>query len=139
MKKLATMTLVLALGGSGAVLAQQAMTEVQVRQTLTHQGYTDIDDLQFDGGMWRADARSADGNDVSVRVAPRSGKVYPDEDVSRMSADDVRAALSTQGYRNVHDLDFDDGVWHAKADDGNDHRVKLTVDPANGRVVDSQD
>ena len=139
MKKLASMTLALALGASGAVMARQAMTEAQVRESLIHQGYTDIDDLKFDGGMWRADAESADGNDVSLRIDPKSGKVYPDEKVSRLSEDDVRASLATQGYTNVHDVDFDDGVWHAKADDKADHRVKLIIDPASGRVVDSDD
>jgi Peptidase propeptide and YPEB domain len=139
MKKLASMTLALALGTSGAVLAQQAMTEAQVRETLIHQGYTDIDDLKFDGGVWRAKADSADGSDVSLRIDPKTGKVYPDKEVSRLSEDDVRAALATQGYTNVHDVDFDDGVWRAKADDKNDHRVKLTVDPTSGRVIDSTD
>lgn len=139
MNKLASMTLALSLGVSGAVLAQQAMTEAQVRETLIHQGYTDIDDLKFDGGVWRAKADSADGNDVKLRIDPKTGKVYPDKEVSHLSEDDVRAALATQGYRNVHDVDFDDGVWHAKADDKNDHRVKLTVDPSSGHVIDSED
>lgn len=140
MKKLASMmTLALAFGASGAVMAQQAMTEAQVRETLIHQGYSDIDDLKFDGGMWRAEAESADGNDVSLRIDAKSGKVYPDEKVSHLSADDVRASLATQGYTDVHDVDFDDGVWHAKADDKNDHRVELTIDPASGKVVDSDD
>jgi uncharacterized membrane protein YkoI len=139
MKKLASMTLALALGASGAVLAQQAMTEAQIRAQLTQQGYTDIDDLKFDDGMWRADAQSADGTDVSLRIDPRTGQVYPDKEVSHLSEDDVRAALATQGYTNVHDVDYDDGMWHAKADDKNDHRVKLTIDPASGRVIDSED
>jgi hypothetical protein len=139
MKKLASMTLALALGASGAVLAQQAMTEAQIRAQLTQQGYTDIDDLKFDDGLWRADAQSADGTDVSLRIDPRTGQVYPDKEVSHLSEDDVRAALATQGYTNVHDVDYDDGMWHAKADDKNDHRVKLTIDPARGRVVDSED
>ena len=139
MNKLATMTLALAFGFSGAVLAQQSMTEVQVRDTLTQQGYTHVNDVKFDDGMWRADARSADGNRVSLRIDPKSGQVYPDEEVSKLSEDDVRASLATQGYTHVHDVDFDDGVWHAKADDKNDHRVKLTIDPSSGRVVSSDD
>jgi hypothetical protein len=139
MNKLATMTLALAFGFSGAVLAQQSMTEVQVRDTLTRQGYTHVNDVKFDDGLWRADARSADGNRVSLRIDPKSGQVYPDEEVSKLSEDDVRASLATQGYTNVHDVDFDDGVWHAKADDKNDHRVKLTIDPSSGRVVSSDD
>ncbi|HET6807060.1 MAG TPA: PepSY domain-containing protein [Frateuria sp.] len=139
MKKLASITFALALGASGVALAQQAMTEAQVRETLIHQGYKDIDDLKFDGGMWRAKAESADGSDVSLRVDAKTGQVYPDKTVSHLSEDDVRAALATQGYTNVHDVDFDDGVWHAKADDKNDHRVELTVDPTSGRVIDSED
>jgi hypothetical protein len=139
MKKLASMTFALAVGVSGAVLAQQAMTEAQVRETLIHQGYTHIDDVQFKDGLWRADARSADGSHVDLRIDPKSGTVYPDKEVSHLSEDDVRAALATQGYTNVHDVDFDDGVWKAKAKDKNDHRVKLTVDPSSGRVIDSED
>jgi hypothetical protein len=139
MKKLAAMTLALAFGVSGAVLAQEAMTEAKVRETLIHQGYTSIDDVRFKDGLWRADARSADGSDVSLRIDPRSGKVYPDKDVSNLSEDDVRASLATQGYTNVHDVDFDDGVWNAKADDKSGHRVELTIDPSSGRVIDSED
>jgi hypothetical protein len=139
MKKLASMTLALAFGISGAVLAQQSMTEAQVRETLIHQGYTRIDEVQFDNGLWHAEARSADGTDVNLRIDPASGKVYPDKEVSHLSEDDVRAALATQGYTSVHDLDFDDGVWNAKADDKNGHRVKLTVDPSNGKVIESDD
>lgn len=140
MNKLATMTLALALGASGAVLAQQqAMTEAQVRETLIHQGYTKIDDVKFDDGLWHADAKSADGTDVDLRIDPKSGKVYPDKEVSHLSEDDVRAALATQGYTKVHDVDFDDGVWNAKADDKNGHDVEVTVDPNTGHVIDKDD
>lgn len=141
MKKLVSgTTLALALAVCGAAMAQQqAMTEAQVRQTLIDQGYTHVDDLKFDDGLWHADARSADGSNVELRIDPKSGKVYPDKEVSRLSEDDVRAALSTQGYTNVHDLEFDDGVWNAKADDKNDHRVELTIDPSTGRVLRSED
>ncbi|MEI7037728.1 PepSY domain-containing protein [Fulvimonas yonginensis] len=140
MKKLVSTAFALTLGVCGTALAQQqAMTEAQVRETLIHQGYTDIDDLEFDHGLWQADAHSADGSHVTVRVDPKTGKVFPNKEVSRLSEDDVRAALATQGYTNVHDLDFDDGVWSAKADDKNDHRVKLTIDPSTGRVLDSED
>jgi uncharacterized membrane protein YkoI len=134
------MTLALALAIPGAVLAQQqAMTEAQVRETLIHQGYTHIDDVKFDDGLWHADAKSADGSDVNLRIDPKSGKVYPDKEVSHLSEDDVRAALATQGYTKVHDVDFDDGVWNAKAHDKNGHRVEVTVDPNTGHVIDKDD
>ena len=140
MRKLATtLALAAALGMSGVVLAQQAMTEARVRETLIHQGYTKIDDVKFDDGLWHAKARSADGSHVKLRIDAKTGKVYPDKEVSHLSEDDIRAALATQGYTHVHDVDFDDGVWKAKAHDKNDHRVDLTVDPSSGRVIDSDD
>ncbi|HEV2621999.1 MAG TPA: PepSY domain-containing protein [Frateuria sp.] len=140
MKKLATtFALALALGASGVVLAQQSMTEARVRETLIHQGYTKIDDVKFDDGLWHAKARSADGSHVKLRIDPKTGQVYPDKEVSHLSEDDVRAALATQGYTHVHDVDFDEGLWKAKANDKNDHRVKVTVDPSSGRVIDSDD
>ena len=41
-----------------------SLTEPQVRELLTKQGYTRIDDLEFEDGMWETDATSADGNRI---------------------------------------------------------------------------
>ena len=111
------------------------MTAPQVQAKLTAQGYTKIHDLEFKDGMWHADAKSADGNDVDVRIDPATGKVYPEEEVSKLSKADVRASLSTQGYTDVHDVDFDDGIWKAKARNAAGNKVKLRLDPASGKVI----
>ncbi|KZC37073.1 MULTISPECIES: PepSY domain-containing protein [Rhodanobacter] len=125
----------LALGISSAAVAQQAMTEPQVQSRLTAQGYTKVHDLKFKDGMWHAEARSANGSRVDLRIDASTGQVYPDEQVSRLSKDDVRAALETQGYTHVHDLDFDDGMWKAKARNPADNPVKLKIDATSGKVV----
>jgi hypothetical protein len=122
------------LGVSAAALAQ-SMTAPQVQARLTEQGYTKIHDVEFKDGMWHADAKSADGNDVDVRIDPATGKVYPEDEVSKLSEADVRASLSTQGYTDVHDVDFDDGVWKAKAKNAAGNKVKLRLDPASGKVI----
>ena len=138
--KLAPLTLTLALGTlalgiSSAAMAQQAMTEPQVQSQLTAQGYTKVHDLKFKDGMWYAEARSANGSRVDLRIDASTGQVYPDEQVSRLSKDDVRAALETQGYTHVHDVDFDDGMWKAKARNPAGNRVKLKIDATSGKVV----
>jgi len=138
--KIATLTFALAagalsLGGSGIAMAQQAMTEPQVHSELTEQGYTKVHDLKFKDGMWRAEAKSADGKRVDLRIDARTGHVYPDEQVSHLSKQDVAAALETQGYTHVHDVDFDDGLWKAKAKNPAGHHVKLTVDATSGKVI----
>ena len=120
---------------TSAAMAQQALTEPQVQAKLTAQGYTKVNDMTFKDGMWRADAKSANGNHVQVRIDAKTGKVYPDEQVSQLSERDVRASLETQGYTHVHDVDFDDGVWKAKADNPAGNDVTLRVDAGSGKVI----
>jgi uncharacterized membrane protein YkoI len=122
-------------GIAGTAVAQDAMTEQDVRATLAAQGYTDINDIEFSDGVWEADAQSADGNHLEVRIDPRTGRVYPDEQVSRMSEADVRAQLAVAGYVTVHDLDYEDGIWNAEAEDAQGRDVELKIDPATGEVI----
>jgi uncharacterized membrane protein YkoI len=125
----------LSMGVSGVALAQKALTAPQVQAKLTEQGYTKVHDVEFKEGMWRADAKSANGKHVNVRIDAKTGQVYPDEQVSKLSEQDVRAALETQGYTDVHDVDFDNGVWKAKAHNQSGKRVKLKVDSSTGKVI----
>lgn len=124
-----------ALAVSGAVQAQEALTEAQVRAKLTDQGYTHVNDIKFRDGVWKADARSAEGNRVDVRLDPKTGRVYPDEQVANLSEADVRARLAVAGYTNVHDVDYEDGIWNAEADDPAGRDVELKIDPRTGRVI----
>jgi uncharacterized protein with FMN-binding domain len=141
--KIASVTFALALGTlslgvSSVAMAQQAMTEPQVNSKLTEQGYTKVHDLKFKDGMWHAHARSANGKRVDVRIDAKTGQVYPDEQVSQLSERDVRASLETQGYTHVHDVDFDDGVWKAKAENPAGNHVKLKLDASSGKVIGTE-
>jgi len=120
----------------GLAMAQNAtaLTEHQIRERLAEQGYLKVNDLDFEEGVWKADARSADGNRVQVRLDPRTGDVYPNEQVARMSERDVRAALSAAGYTDVHDVNYRGGIWVAEADDAGGRDVKLKLDPNNGKI-----
>ena len=115
--------------------AQDAMTSTQVRAKLEAQGYTSVNDVKFEDGLWKADARSANGNRVDVRLDATSGEVYPDEQVANLSEADVRARLAAAGYTNVHDVDYEDGIWNAEADDPTGKDVELKIDPKSGKVI----
>ena len=129
----------LALAAAGSATAQEAsadaMTAPQVRAALEAQGYTKVNDIEFDDGMWQADARSADGQRVELRIDPATGQVYPEDAVAQLGEADVRAKLAAAGYSNVHDVDFDDGLWTAEAEDADGRDVELTLDPADGRII----
>ena len=114
---------------------QQALTSTEVTAMLSAQGYRDVHDVEFKDGVWKADAKSGDGKHVDLKVDPATGRVYPDEMASPMSEDDVRAALSAAGYSKAHDVEFDDGLWKAHAQNAAGQDVKVQVDPQDGKVV----
>ena len=120
---------------AGYALAQDGLTEAQVQAKLEAQGYTKVNDVKFEDGVWKADARSADGNRVDVRIDPKTGVVRPDELVANLSEADVRAKLAVAGYTNVHDVDYEDGIWNAEADDPAGKDVELKIDPDTGAVM----
>lgn len=117
--------------------AQKSMTAAEVRAKLEAQGYTNVNDVEFENGIWTADARSADGNRVDLSIDPKTGNVYPDEQVATMSEADVKARLAAAGYSKVHDLEFDDGVWKAEAEDAQGNELELRLDPSTGKVIGS--
>ena len=115
--------------------AKASMTEPQVRALLTEKGYTKVDDLDFEDGMWETDATSANGDRVDVRVNPANGDIKAEKLVSNLSENDIKAKLAAAGYSKVHDVDFDDGMWKAEAEraDGND--VEIHLDANTGTIV----
>lgn len=115
--------------------AQATLTEAQVRAKLSEQGFTSVNDVKFEDGVWKADARSADGNRVDIRMDAKTGEAFPDEQVAKLSEKDVRAKLAAAGYLNVHDVDFEDGIWNAEADDPQGKDVELKIDPKTGEVM----
>lgn len=137
MKKLASLTITMALGVAANAMAQDALTEHQIQASLEQQGYSKVHDLRFHDGMWTAKARSANDKGVNLRIDPKSGQAFPDRQVPRLSEADVRAELSTQGYTHVRDVDYKDGMWVARADNPAGKRVTLQLDPESGRVMGS--
>lgn len=124
-----------ALADPGTTGGKQTLTEPQIRELLEKQGFTRIDDLEFEDGMWETDATSADGNRVDVRVDAASGRVFSEDMVSTLSADDIKAKLTAAGYSKVHDLDYDDGIWEADAERPDGKNVNIRVDPKDGRIL----
>lgn len=125
----------IALGVTGVAMAQDALTEAKVRARLTEMGYTQVNDVKFTDGVWKADARSAEGNHVDVRLDAKTGEIYPDEQVANLGEADVRAQLAAAGYTNVHDVDYANGIWNAEADDPSGRDVEVKLDPKTGKVI----
>ena len=118
--------------------ATSPMTEADVRAMMATEGYTQVNDVKFKEGVWTADARSADGNHVEVKVDSATGKIIPDEHVAKISKDQVILKVQEAGYTNVHDVDFEGGVWKVEANDSAGADVELKVDPDDGHILGSE-
>src|SRR5690606_38321423 len=114
--------------------AAKALTAGEVRELLTRAGYTKVDDLELDKGMWEADATSANGKRVDVRVGA-DGRIFADDQVSSLNADDVKARLTAAGYSKIHDVEFDGGIWKAEGERADGQKVEFRVDPKDGRIL----
>ena len=138
------LTLALAVAFSGAAFAQAAppntgspLTESDVRALMTEQGYTEINDVEFKEGVWTADGKSADGNHVEVKVGP-DGKIIPDKGVAKITKDQIIVMAQQAGYKNVHDVDFEGGVWKVEAEMADGTDVELKMDPDDGHILGSE-
>lgn len=125
-------TLVLA---AGAATAQQRLNEPQVRSALEAQGYTRLDDVKFDDGMWEAEGTRPDGRRVDVRIDASTGEIYPEDGTTTLTDADIRASLEAAGYSRIHDVKFDDGLWEAEGYDGNGVEYELYLDPRTAAIV----
>ncbi|WP_218569723.1 PepSY domain-containing protein [Pseudomonas sp. Hp2] len=55
-----------------------------------------------------------------------------------MTEAQVTALLAGKGFRNVHDVKFEHGLWQADADSGDGKDVDLRIDPVSGRIYGDQ-
>jgi len=140
--QLLALAVALAFAGSAHAQAKaadtgSALTEADVRALMANQGYTEINDVEFKEGVWTADGKSADGNHVEVKV-DNTGKVISDKGVATISKDQIIVLAQQAGYKNVHDVDFEGGVWKVEAEMANGTDVELKMDPNDGHIMGSE-
>ena len=52
-----------------------ALSEDDVKAKLSAGGYSKVHDVDFDDGVWKAEAERADGNDVEIHLDPKDGHI----------------------------------------------------------------
>lgn len=136
-----SLSLALAVGSAHAQAPAQGgavLTQAQVKALLGEQGYTKLDTLKFEDGLWKTEATSGDGKRGDVRVGAHGGRVYAEGVPSKLSEAEVRAALTAAGYSQLHDLEYDDGLWKAKGHNATGQRMEIYADPTDGSVVSAE-
>jgi hypothetical protein len=112
-----------------------ALSEPVIKADIGNAGYQEVKGLEFKDGVWQAEARGGNDKWVRIKVGPTTGKVYQADAPSRLNEDEIKAKLTAQGYQNIDDVEFDDGLWSADAKNPEGKKVDLLVDPDDGSVV----
>lgn len=121
-----------------ATFAAQAGTAADIAAKLQAAGYGEIRDVEFDGGLWEAEVRRADGRWGEVALDEASGEIF-DAKASRVILDAraIAESLETAGYTEISDLDRDGALWEAEARDAQGTRVELRLSGYDARVLAS--
>jgi uncharacterized membrane protein YkoI len=108
----------------------------QVRDLLQKAGYSDIRDIEFDHGLWEAEARQGADRRHDIAIDPATGEIF-DAKARAVVLDGaaVRAALTQAGYQNLRDLDRDGAIWEADATAPDGTAVEVRVSGYDGRVL----
>jgi len=112
-----------------------ALNEEAIKTAIADAGYKEVKGLKFKDGVWRGKARGGNKQWVELAVGPVSGKVYVNDAPSRLNKDEVAAKLAAAGYQNVHDVEYEHGLWSADARTRSGSDIDLLVDPDDGSVV----
>ncbi len=112
-----------------------ALSESAIRAGIANAGYQKVKGLKFKDGVWQAKARGGNDKWVHIKIGPTTGKVYQANAPSMLNKDEVKAKLTAQGYQNIGDVEFDDGLWSARARNPEGKKVGLLVDPNDGSIV----
>lgn len=134
LKLVSTFPLVLLALAGGAY----ANSGSEITERLQAAGYTEIRDVERDGGVWEAEVRRADGSWSEVAIDDAIGEIFDPRDTRPLlGARAIAEALESGGYREISDLDRDGALWEAEATRADGVRVELQLSGFDGRVVSS--
>lgn len=131
----AAVLLALALPLAAPAQLPTPMSEMELRALLLARGFTDIEAVVFDDGLWSATATAPDGGRAALHVHPSSSAVFLDDVEPELDAEQVTERLTSLGYQHVHSPRFEDGVWKVDAESAAGVELRLYVDPVEGAVL----
>lgn len=129
------LALALAVPLAGTAQLPAPMSEVELRALLLARGFTDIEAVAFEDGLWSATAEAPDGGRTALHVHPSSSAIFLDDVAPEIDAEQVEDRLASLGYEDVHNARFDDGVWKVEAESPDGQELRVFVDPVEGAVL----
>lgn len=119
--------------------AQAATNAVEALQAFQAQGYQAIYDLELRHGVWTAEATTLAGARVDLLLdANNHVSEVTAATAAQVGWQRVTQHLYNLGYRNVHDVEMDDGFWKAEARNLAGFEVELVLHPLTLEVLNDK-
>lgn len=146
----------LGLSLAGVVAADTVvLAEPEVRTIVMKRGYVEPTVVVREGDLWRVRSLDPAGQEVTLFV-DANGKVLGASEVVRsrivtttttapaplpapLDPPSLTRVLTEAGFHNIHDVDLDNGVWKAEADDITGEDFEIHVDASSGMIVHVED
>lgn len=106
----------------------------QVIAKLKEQGYSDISEIEREGGRYCVEARDAEGKEVEIHVDAKTGEIVKN-DKADLSKDEVIAKLKEQGYPKISELERQGDRYWVMARDADGKEFELHVSAKTGEIV----
>lgn len=113
--------------------ARDALTRLETA------GYVASHALAYRHGLWTADSTTPAGKRVTVVLDPNTDTLIAVDaaafGTTLPTATQVRQRLQAAGYRDIRDIEFDDGFWEAEARNAAGYAVDLVLHPTTVAVL----
>lgn len=130
---------------SGLLVASMALAAPEASSTLklstileklNQQGYSNIHDVEREHGILKIEGINDKGIKYEIHIDPKSGDILKKQHhiKTRLSALDIAKKLEAKGYKQIDEIEFDEGVYKVKVLDKNQKEIELHVDPNTGEI-----
>lgn len=124
---------------SAALAAPEAPSTLKlstILEKLNQQGYSNIHDVEREHGILKIEGTNDEGVKYEIHIDPKSGDILKKQHhiKTRLSALDIAKKLEAQGYKQIDEIEFDEGTYKVKALDKNQKEIELHIDPNTGKI-----
>jgi hypothetical protein len=131
-----------------SVLAEKVLPNVAVPisvviNQIEKKGYQDIRSVEFEDGIYKAEATNREGKEVKIYIDPLTNKILSVKigwkikrkiNTVHFSVLDILKKVEEAGYQNIYEVELDGNQYEIKAFDRSGRKSKLKVDINTGKI-----
>ncbi|EDO66965.1 conserved hypothetical protein [Francisella tularensis subsp. holarctica FSC022] len=112
-----------------------ALPLAKVVNNIYSQGYSGINKIEFDDGVYKATVINKDGQEQYLYIDPTTAAVpVPKQDTKEINMSQAIAAVSQDRCKNITSVEHYNGAYKVECLDANSQQVEVLVDAVSGKI-----